>query len=146
MGKEALLMKKALCRLWGFRSGTPWKKLLAVLYYGACAAFLVIGMTTPPLIECGMWDTVIVKLSTFVLFLWMLCPAICLSDTALRARLPLFKKKNAMYSLVGLMIAFVIFQYLFTATEGLHTHAYLDEFRTYIGASYEAFVEAGTAK
>ena len=76
----------------------------------------------------------------------MLSPAIFLSDTAFRAKLPLFKKRIAMYSMVGLMIVFVLFQYLFTAVEGLHTHEYLDEFRTYISATYEGFVEAGTAK
>lgn len=139
-------MKRTLRKLLGFRSGTPWKELLAAVYYLACATFLVIGMATPPLIACGPWDTAVVKLSTFVLFLWMLSPAIFLSDTDFRAKLPLFKKRIAMYSLVGLMIVFVLFQYLFTAVEGLHTHEYLDEFRTYISATYEGFVEAGTAK
>ena len=76
----------------------------------------------------------------------MLSPAIFLSDTAFRAKLPLFKKRIAMYSLVGLMIVFVLFQYLFTAVEGLHTREYLDEFRTYISVTYKGFVGAGTAK
>ena len=44
------------------------------------------------------------------------------------------------------MIVFVLFQYLFTAVEGLHTHEYLDEFRTYISVTYKGFVGAGTAK
>ena len=44
-------MKDVLSKCWGFRSGVPWKKLLAVVYYAACLGFLIIGMTTPPMVE-----------------------------------------------------------------------------------------------
>lgn len=137
-------MKDVLKRCWGFRSGTPWKKLLAVLYYAACLGFLIIGMTTPPLIEAGPWDTFVVKLSTFILFLWMLSPAIFLSETPMRDILPFFRDRQTLRSLVGLMIVFVLFQYLFMASESLHTPEYQEVFTEYIGASYESFVEAGS--
>lgn len=137
-------MKEILKRSWGFRSGTPWKMLLAVLYYAACLGFLVIGMTTPPLIEAGPWDAFVVKLSTVILFLWMLSPAIFLSETPLRDILPFFRDRIAMRSLVGLMIVFVLFQYLFMTSESLHTPEYQEVFREYISASYETFVEAGS--
>ena len=138
-------MKAVLKRCWGFRSGVPWKMIVAVLYYAMCLVFLVIGMTTPPLIEAGPWDAFVVKLSTFVLFLWMLSPAIFLSETPLRDILPFFRDRIAMRSLVGLMIVFVLFQYLFMASESLHTPEYKEVFNTYICASYETFVEAGSA-
>lgn len=138
-------MKNVLNRLLGFRSGTPWKKLVAVMYYAMCLGFLAIGMATPPLVPAGAWDTFVVKLSTFVLFLWMLSPAIFLSETPLRDKLPFFKERIGMRSLVGLMIVFVLIQYLFMATESLHTPEYMDVFTEYINASYETFVEAGSA-
>lgn len=137
------MMKHRLKNIWGFRSNTPWKKTLAVLYYAACAGFLLIGMTTPPLISCGAWDAAVVKLSTFILFLWMLSPALFLSDTPMREKLPFFRDRQTMRSLVGLMIVYVIFQYLFMASESLHTQEYKEVFTTYINSTYEGFVEAG---
>ena len=138
-------MKEVLGKVWGFRSGVPWKKLVAVIYYAACLTFLIIGMTTPPLIEAGPWDAFVVKVSTFVMFVWMLTPAIFLSDTILRDILPFFRDRIPMRSLVGLMIVFVLFQYLFMASESMHTPEYQEAFSTYISAAYEGFVEAGSA-
>lgn len=136
-------MKDVLKKCLGFRSGTPWKMIVALVYYAACVAFLVIGMITPPLVESNGWDTFMVKLSTFILFLWMLSPAIFLSDTPIRSKLPLFRQKIGMWSLVGLMIVFVLFQYLFMTSESLHTDEYKTAFNTYITESYDMFVEAG---
>ena len=136
-------MKNKLRCLLGFRSSTPWKQILAIVYYVACAAFLVIGMTTPPLVSCGLRDAVVVKLSTFVLFLWMFSPAFFLSDTPFRKRLPFFKKQIAMYSIAGMMVVFILFQYLFMAVESLHSHAYLDDFRAYISVTNDEFMKAG---
>lgn len=137
-------MKNVLGKCLGFRSGTPWKMIVAVLYYAMCVGFLVIGMTTPPLVAADGWDTFVVKLSTFILFLWMLSPAIFLSDTPMRDKLPFFRDRIAIRSLVGLMIVFVIFQYLFMTSESMHSEEYKEVFNTYINASFETFVEAGS--
>lgn len=136
-------VKGALKKLWGFRSNTPWKKLLAVVYYVACISFLIIGIQTGPLIPCEGRDVAVVYLSTVILFLWMLSPAIFLSDTPLRDALPFFKDRQTLRSLAGMMIVFVLFQYLFMVSERLHTQAYQDAFQTYITDSYAGFAEAG---
>lgn len=138
-------MKHVLKKCWGFRSGTPWKIIVAVIYYAMCAGFLIIGLTTPSLVPANSWDTFVLKLSTIVLFLWMLSPAIFLSDTPLRDILPFFRDRIASRSLVGLMIVFVLFQYLFMASESLHTSEYKEVFSEYITTSYETFVEAGSS-
>jgi len=138
-------MKTKLNKLLGFRSGTPWKSGIAVIYYFVCASFLVIAMITPPLIPAGIRDTFIVKLSSFVLFLWMLSPAIFLSDTPMRDKLPFFKDHQSMRSLVGMMIVFVFFLYLFMVVEGLHTPGFKEVFTEYINTTFDMFVEAGTA-
>lgn len=128
-------MKKTLKKCLGFRSGVPWKMVVATAYYLACFAFLLIAMITPPLVPANGWDALIVKVSSIVLFLWMLSPAIFLSDTPLRAKLPFLKEHIRMRSLVGMMIVFVVFQYLFVAVEGLHTPEYKAAFTEYIGVS-----------
>lgn len=133
-------------KLWGFRSGTPWKTGVAVIYYLACIAYLVIAMLTPAPLPAGPRDAAVVKLSSVVLFLWMLSPAIFLSETPLRAKLPFFRDRRRMRSLVGLMIVFVLFQYLFILSEGLHTPAYKEAFTQYISTSFNAFVAAGGAQ
>lgn len=127
----------------GFRSGIPWKKIVATAYYLLCVVVLVSGLFTPPLIECGVWDSVVVKISTCFIFIWMISPAIVLSNTALRDRLPLFKDHLRVKSLVGLMIVFVLCTYVFRFVEGWHTEEYKGKFQTYINASYNAFIEAG---
>lgn len=131
-------MKKILKRCFGFRSGTPWKMLVAVVYYFMCCVFLVIAMVTPPLVPADGWDTFVVKLSSFVLFLWMLSSAIFLSETPVRNKLPFFKEHIRIRSLVGLMIVFVIFQYLFMMVEGLHSKEYQGIFNEFLNGSYYA--------
>lgn len=110
--------------------------LVAVVYYIACFLFLVIAMVTPPLVPADGWDTFLVKVSSLVLFLWMLSPAVFLSDTPLRDRLPFLKEHIRIRSLVGMMIVFVVFQYLFMAVEGLHSPAYQEAFEAYLGSLY----------
>ena len=132
-------MKKLL----GFRSGVPWKKIVAVLYYMFCITVLIVGLSTPPLVACGTWDSAVVKISTCIIFLWLISPAIVLSDTALRDSLPLFREHVSVKSLVGLMIVFVLFTYMFRLTESWHTEDYKERFQTYIEVSYHAFIEAG---
>ena len=75
--------------------------------------------------------------------MWMISPAIVLSDTDWRDRLPLFKDHISVRSLVGLMIVFVLCTYVFRLVESWHTEDYKEKFQTYIDASYQAFIEAG---
>ena len=59
-----------------------------------------------------------------VIFLWMLSPAIFLSETPLRRRLPLFRQRIVSKSLIGMMIVFILFTYLFAMTESWHSPEY----------------------
>ena len=131
-------------KLLGWRSGTPWKAGLALAYFLLCACFLVIALTTAPLIPAGQHDTLVYRLSSCILFLWLLSPAIFLSDTRLRDRLPFFKDRQRLRSLTGMLIVSMLFFYLFFLVEGWHTQTYKDSFRTYIETTFETFVEAGT--
>ncbi|MDR2505072.1 MAG: hypothetical protein LBD16_03090 [Oscillospiraceae bacterium] len=139
-------MNAKLNKLFGFRSGVPWKRGVALVYYLACAAFLIIGMLTPPLIPSGMRDAIVFKLSTFVIFLLLTSPAIFLSDTKIRRKLPLLRDNVGSKSLVGMMIVVVFLFYLFLMAEGLHSKEYAAEFRSFINETFDGFVEAGSAQ
>lgn len=136
-------MKKRVGKLLGFRSDTPWKKGVALIYYGCCFVFFLIAMITPPLIPASSADTVITKVSSFILVLILLSPAIFLSDTFLRNTLPFFKVKSFLSSFTGLLIVWTLLMYFFLCAESLHSPEYKTRFNAYITASYNSFVEAG---
>ena len=137
-------LKKKLKHLYGFRSGVPWKEIVAGNWYVISAAALFILLTTPPLVPASVWDRIVLRLSGVVIFLWMMSPAIFLSDTALRARLPFLKNNTHMGTLAGFLIVMVVFTVLFRFTEALHTPEYLETFGAYLAASNEQFIAAGT--
>lgn len=137
-------MKKEAGKLLGFRSDTPWKKGIALIYYSACFIFFMIAMITPPLIPASSADTVITKISSFILTLMLLSPALFLSDTFLRNTLPFFKVKSFLSSLTGLLIVWAFLMYFFLCSESLHSPEYKTQFNAFISASYDSFVEAGT--
>ena len=115
---------KNLRWLFGFRSKTPWKMLLAGLYYLAGLAVLACGLFSPPFVAAEGIDLTIYRVSVVILFLWIESPAVFLSDTPLRRRLPFFRDWTLLRSMVGMMIVFVLFAYLFAAVERGHTAQY----------------------
>lgn len=135
-------MRKVL----GFRSGTPWKAVIAVLYYLAACAVLWYGMTTPPGVRAGEYDLLILRLSVLVIVAGMLSPAVFLSETPIRCRLPFFRKRTASMTAAGLMVAGIFFTYLFAAVDSLHTEEFGEAYRSYIDSMYESFIEAGSAE
>ena len=102
-------------------------------------------MTTPLPVQAGDYDVGIYRLSGLVIVLWMLSPAIFLSETPFRRWLPLFKKRENLASLAGMMVVFLFFAYLFAVVDGLHSQAFKQAFSEYIETAYNAFVEAGTS-
>lgn len=117
--------------LLGFRSGVPWKKIVAVLYYLLCFVILITGIISEPIIPADAWDMVVYKISVVVIFLWLLSPALFLSNTPLRSKLPLFKLRTKLHSLLGMMIVFLVFSYLFAMVESWHSPEYKSALDTY---------------
>lgn len=136
--------QRLLRRLFGFRSGTPWKMILASVYYLACIAFLILAMTTPLLVQGSRSDDQITRLSAFVLFLLLISPAILLSDTGYRDGLPFFKARRVSQSVAGMMAVVVLMLLLFRAVEALHFPVYRETFSAYVRSMFDRFVEAGT--
>ena len=118
--------------LFGFRTRTPWKMLVATIYYLFGLAVLVVGLFTPTLIPASFFDTVIYKITVIILFFWIESPAIFLSDTPLRSKLPFFKQRTIMGSLVGMMTVVVIFTYIFATFDNFHSEDYKTRFLQYL--------------
>lgn len=135
-------VKKHFNKILGFRSKTPWKMIIASLYYVSCVLIFIVLIITPPPVPAGSWDTVVVKISTLIILLWMLSPVVFLSDMPLRDKLPLFKKHTWPDSLIGMIIVFFLFSYLFALSESLHTDIYQVQFKQYIESMYSNFLNA----
>ena len=127
--------------LLGFLTLTPWKMLLASVYYLAGIIVLTAGWFTPALIPVSGYDLVIYKISVFVIFLWIESPAVFLSDTPLRQQLPFFRNGSLMHSITGMMIVCVVFVYLFASIENLHTETYKEQFNRYMSELYQEYPE-----
>lgn len=137
-------MKALLKKIWGFRSGTPWKMIVATLYYLMALSVLWFGATTPIPVAAGTRDGIVYGASVFVIFLTMVSPAIFLSDTPIRRTLPLFKENIRSKAVVGMMIVWVVCIYLFAFVDNFHTDAYKQAYTAYNEAMYEAFIEEGS--
>lgn len=119
-------------KLWGFQTEVPYKKLLAFLYYFFCLLLLIAAVVTPPFIPAGVYDTLIWKISLLILVVWTLTPAIFLSKTKLRDRLPFLKNYNLMSSLVGMGFIFIAFTYLFGMVLSWHSAEYKAAFEQFV--------------
>lgn len=137
------VIKQNIHRLFGFRSGVPYKKILAVLYYLVCVLAFGICITAPPPVAGGVRDILVLRISTTLIFLYFISPAICLSDTPLRDKLPIFKKRTKMDSFMGMVILGTLMLYLFWLSESFHSELYRQQFSAYIAQTFETFIEAG---
>ena len=110
--------------LWGFRSKKAWKMVLSGFYLLFCVILLIGAVTQkrPPALPTPDYRIdLATNLLTLLLFL---SPYIFLSDSPLRDRLPVFKKKNLRTDCCGLIIVvFIIFTGIGLLDE-LHTDAY----------------------
>lgn len=130
--EDTLSSKRAGNKLFGFRSGTPWKSGLALVYYVALLVFFVTASITPPLVEADSRDALLFKLSSLVLFLWLASPAVFLSDTRFRRYLPLFKARQGSKSLIGMFLVSLLFLNMFVQIERLHSQEYQRLFQAFI--------------
>lgn len=139
-------MVKERRKLLGFRTGKGWKKLLALLYYAMCLVVLYFALFTPVPVAAQIHDRILYRLHGLVIVVWLLSPAIFLSNTPMRRYLPLFRNRSLLASLAGMMIVFLFFAYLFAVVGEFYTPQFYQAFGTYIQEAYEAFVAAGAAR
>lgn len=138
--KEKTEQKWALL---GFRSRRAGKSVIAILWYVLCVAVLHFGITSPCPVEAAGRDLALYRANSILIFFWMISPAIFLSDSPIREHLWPFKKKETWFSVLGMMIVFILFAYSFAQIENAHSPQYKETFNQYIESSYQGFVDAG---
>jgi uncharacterized membrane protein len=110
--------------LFGFRSRTPWKMVVASLYYlFAVVTSIGLILSRKPYASSGT-DIAIEVLSGLLLSLVLLSPAILLSDFGYRDKLPLFKRRKLIWSALGLALFFVLVSVTSALADTLHTQPY----------------------
>lgn len=130
--------------LWGFRSKNAGKSIIAILWYVLCAAVLYFGITSPCPVQAVGRDLALFRANSILIFIWMISPAIFLSDSPIRKHVWPFKMKETWFSVLGMMIVNILFAYSFAQIENSHTTQYKESFNRYIESSYQRFVDAGT--
>lgn len=136
-------MIKNIKKVLGFRSGNILKIIIATIWYLMSFILLFYVIYTVPPVKANVYDVRIYKLSGLILYIWMLSPAIFLSNTCFRNHMPLFRSYSPTSSLMGMMIVFLFFAYLFASVESLHSPEYQKVFNSYIESAYQQFVDVG---
>ena len=104
-------------KIFGFRSGAAYKMIPAILYYAFMAFYIFTGIYGELKFykfEAMDYVLLIFRYSFFILLFYS--PLIFLSDFSYRDRLPLFKKRKAGYTLMGLILIWM-FCYFMTSVD-----------------------------
>lgn len=110
--------------LFGFRSRTPWKMVLAGVYYLLAVLSGTAVMTSRKPYATSGTDVALEVLSGVLLSVALLSPAFLLSDFGYRHRLPLFKRRRASISALGLVLFFGLMLVTSVLADTLHTATY----------------------
>lgn len=115
---------KSQIKIFGFRSGNIVKKIVSVLYMVFCGLVLFSIVTTEREIGISMQDFIINQIDDFMMFLVMISPYIFLSNSSLRDKLPIFKKKKLLSDILGIVLFAIIVIVISSILDGAHTDEY----------------------
>lgn len=110
--------------LLGFRSNKAWKKVLSVLYIIFFGIVALAGMSGGREGQVTVYDFVIDKIWSFILILTFFSPYIFLSNTKLRDVLPLFNKRKAGLSFVGMIVVVFLLAFIGGGVNSMHSEEY----------------------
>lgn len=110
--------------LFGFRSNKGWKKCISLIYLVFSILIAVMLLLEDKGPQVTVYDCAIEKISGLVGCVSLFLPFLCLSDTLIREKLPFFKKRTFIDSLVGLVVATIIISLLSGLVESLHSKEY----------------------
>lgn len=116
--------KKKQGVLFGFRSDKLWKKALSVGYLAFCSLMLFAALSGSREGQVTFFDFAIDKLFNFLLVVVFLSPYIFLSNTKLRNNMPLFKKRTAGSSFIGMVVVVFALLLLCGGVNSLHSQEY----------------------
>ena len=121
MASETTLNKNAML---GFRSNKLWKKIVSISYLCICGLIFVASMFIGRAGQITVYDHIIDKIFYALLTVWLITPYMFLSNTKLRAKLPLFRQCTRRASILGMTIVSVVIFVLFAITFALHSPEY----------------------
>lgn len=127
-------------KLLGFRSNKIWKKVISIAYLFFWGLIFLVIMTDGKYPNLETKDFVINKISDLVIFLFFLSPYIYLSDTKIREKLPLLRKRKLWATLLFFILLFIITVFLNSAILDLHTTEYLADMENH------AYVETSSTE
>jgi len=111
-------------RLLGFRSRNPWKRLVASAYYVSWLVFTVAAVAARTPYVADVRDGLLESVKGLMLGLFLISPALLLSDFAFRARLPLFRQRRILMSASGFAVLFVAVLASIGLVDALHSPSY----------------------
>lgn len=117
-------------KLWGFRSGKPWKSVCVIGFF--CALYLVFVLTLMPPIIAGTHDQLVYKAVRACLFAAAVLPVLFLSDFAWCARLPFFSSPRASQRVLGTAVLAALLVCLGANLMYLHTPEYRTELTRHV--------------
>ena len=122
---------RKLEKKWGFRSNTTWKKILASLYYLFCILNIIQLLNDVPVIKTNIYDMVIHKISTVLMWLSYLEPIIFVSNFKLKNKIPILKKKKWWSDVFGFIIVFLFMIFCSNTVTLFHSKDYLQRYEEY---------------
>lgn len=111
-------------RLLGFRSRRPWKMVAASVYYVSWIVFVVAVLASQSPHVFDARDRLLDVAMGLILAFLTLSPAIFLSDSTYRNRLPFFKHHKAAWSSAGLITVLVLSILAIGMADSLHSQPY----------------------
>lgn len=149
-GARAMQDTKKQGVLLGFRSNKGWKKVLSCIYLGFCGIMLFATCLGGRAGKITVYDFLIDKLWNLLYVLLLLSPHIFLSNTKLREVLPLFKKRKAGASFLGMIVVFFAMVIICGVVNSMHSQEYLADMENhaYVVVSEEgaSCISEGVAK
>ena len=124
-GTRAVQTNKEQGILFGFRSNKGWKKVISTMYLIFCSFMLLAICIDGRKGQISTYDFFIGKVNDLTTMLSFLSPYIFLSNTKLRDFLPLFNKRKAILSFIGLFVFSLVMGLTSSTVSSLHSEEYL---------------------
>ena len=121
-------------KLWGFRSGEPWKSVCVIGFF--CALYLAFVLTLMPPIIAGAHDQLVYKAVRACLFAAAVLPVLFLSDFTWCARLPFFSSPRTSQRVLGTAVLAALLVCLGANLMYLHTPEYRTELTRHVTSAF----------
>ena len=139
-------MEEGRVRLFGFRSASSWKMVIAIFYYGLMLMIYVPSIVNEILHYQFTAADVVLTISKYIFIgIFLFSPAIFLSDFKYVDALPFFKKRNFGSCLCGLILVFMFCYFMWNVDLMVMSSRYKDSVIQYEKSLIRQSEEQSTA-